>query len=121
MRVLPDLSQLSHAQKDALIVDLYQLVQSLSSQLQAMQKRITELERRPQLNSKNSSKPPSSDGLAKPALKSLRIPGQRPNGGQSGHSGKTLMHKAHSRTFSSNTPAPRTVPSATAHGCSTLS
>jgi transposase len=94
MRGLPDLSQLSHAQKDALIVDLYQLVQSLSSQLQAMQQRITELERHPQLNSKNSSKPPSSDGLAKPAPKSLRIPGQRPNGGQSGHSGKTLMQSA---------------------------
>lgn len=30
---LPELSQLSHAQKDALIVDLYQLVQSLNSQL----------------------------------------------------------------------------------------
>ena len=98
MSELPDLRQLSDAQKDALIVELYQLVQSLSSQLQAMQKRITELDNRPRLHSKNSSKPPSSDGLAKalskPAPKSLRIPGQRPNGGQNGHSGNTLMQTA---------------------------
>jgi transposase len=95
---LPDLSQLSHAQKDALIVDLFGLVQRLSGQVEALQKRITELESRPRLHSKNSSKPPASDGLAKPNSKpnpkSLRIPGQNPNGGQPGHSGNTLMQTA---------------------------
>jgi len=98
MLLLPDLSQLSDAQKDALIVDLFELVQRLSSQVEGLQKRTTELESRPRLNSKNSSKPPSSDGLAKPlskpAPKSLRIPGQHPNGGQSGHRGHTLLQTA---------------------------
>lgn len=106
---LPDLSQLSHAQKDALIIQLLQTVQSLVSQVDALQKRITELENRPGLNSKNSSKPPSSDGLAKPNSKpnpkSLRIPGQNPNGGQPGHSGNTLMQSAQPDAFIQHTSA----------------
>ncbi len=63
---LPDLTQLSHAQKDALILTLWPLqqqVQDLMAQVAVMQERIKELEGRLALNSKNSSKPPSSDGL----------------------------------------------------------
>jgi transposase len=90
MQSLPDLSQLSHAQKDEIIMLLWSQVQSLTIQLQAMQARIQHLEGRLALNSKNSSKPPSSDGLNKPAPKSLRVAGLRPTGGQKGHPGSTL-------------------------------
>ena len=107
---LPDLTQLNAAQKDELIRMLWPLqqqVQELMAQMVVMQERIRQLEGRLALNSKNSSKPPSSDGLRKPAPKSLRKSGQNPNGGQKGHSGTTLrqsaqidetvVHQAHSR------------------------
>lgn len=45
---------------------------------------IVELRRQVGLNSRNSSKPPSSDGLAKPAPKSLRRRSGRKPGGQAG-------------------------------------
>jgi transposase len=70
MQSLPDLTKLSVAQKDELIRMLWPLqqqVQDLMAQMLVMQERIKQLEGRLALNSKNSSKPPSSDGLCKPA------------------------------------------------------
>lgn len=52
--------------------------------------RIAELERQLGANSRNSSKPPSTDGLAKPAPKSLRKKSGRKSGGQPGRRGRTL-------------------------------
>ena len=88
MQSLPDLSQLSHAQKDELIGALWRMVGELQERVKALEGRLA-------LNSKNSSKPPSSDGLAKPAPKSLRLKGQRPVGGHKGHEGNTLRQSAH--------------------------
>jgi transposase len=70
--------------------ELAALVVELSARLERAEARIAELEAQLAKNSSNSSKPPSSDGLAKPPPKSLRgKSGKRP-GGQGGHRGQTL-------------------------------
>lgn len=66
------------------------LIEQLRSENAKLVERVTELEARLAQNSKNSSKPPSSDGLAKPAPKSRRGRSGRKPGGQSGHPGRTL-------------------------------
>jgi len=88
MDELPDLEKLSVANKDQMIRDLWPLrtlVRELAAQVTALQLKVTELEARLAINSRNSSKPPSSDGLNKPKTKSLRKRGERPTGGQKGH------------------------------------
>ena len=63
-----------------------------AAEIAALQARIAELERRLGLNSANSGKPPSSDGLKKPPrVRSLREPSDKPPGGQHGHKGETLQ------------------------------
>lgn len=56
--------------------------------------RVAELEARLGKNSRNSSKPPSSDGLGKPAPKSLRKPSGRKPGKQQGGQGFRLQPRA---------------------------
>ena len=90
MDKLPDLDRLSVAEKDGLIRELWSVVHDLRAQVSALQVKVVELEARLAQNSRNSSKPPSSDGLSKPQPKSLRKPGGKPTGGQKGHRGHTL-------------------------------
>ena len=70
----------------------------LREQVARFVERISALERRLGLNSRNSSQPPSSDGLKKPAAerrtRSLRGKTGRKPGGQAGHKGKTLCRTA---------------------------
>ncbi len=56
--------------------------------------RITELEHRFGKSSRNSSKPPSSDGLAKARAKAKPGKGDRPSGGQPGHEGHHLKRSS---------------------------
>jgi transposase len=100
MERLPDLSGLSHAQKDQLIHALWgitgelrQEVSRLQNQAQLLEGEASKLRAQLAKNSSNSSKPPSSEGLRKP--KSLRKAGERPVGGVPGHPGSTLRRVEH--------------------------
>jgi transposase len=75
--------QLDKEQLIDIIVELREMVRLLAS-------RVEQLESQLARNSRNSSKPPSSDGLKKPAPKSQREKGKRKRGGQVGHKGETL-------------------------------
>ena len=74
---------------------LHALVAALMAENAALKTRLAELERRLGLDSSNSGKPPSSDGLKKkPRVSSLRErSGKRP-GGQKVHEGETLRQIA---------------------------
>src|SRR5271168_5152878 len=72
------------------------LIASLRAEITALQAEVAELRRRLNLDSSNSSKPPSSDGLKKkPRIAgSLRGRSGKPSGGQTGHEGGTLRQVA---------------------------
>lgn len=68
----------------------FALVEGLSHKIDALTARVQQLEDRLAKNSRNSSKPPSSDDPVKPKPKSLRQRSGKKPGGQKGHPGKTL-------------------------------
>jgi hypothetical protein len=71
--------------------ELVELVAVQAEQIARLLARVAELEARLGMNSRNSHKPPSSDGPARPAPKSLRgRSGRRKPGGQPGHPGHAL-------------------------------
>ncbi|HEV1992534.1 MAG TPA: IS66 family transposase [Candidatus Dormibacteraeota bacterium] len=86
--------------------ELIALVAALMAENAALKARIAELERRLGLNSQNSGKPPSSDGLKKPArVRSLREKSSKKSGGQEGHEGETLRQSAEPDHIANHYPA----------------
>jgi transposase len=78
----------------SLVVELRSELAAARTELAEARVRIADLEARLGQNSKNSSKPPSSDGLAKPAPKSLRGKSGRGPGRPKGQPGATLAQVA---------------------------
>lgn len=73
-----------------LVLTLWKQMDGLTQQLAQVTARLHELERQVNQNSRNSSKPPSSDGPKHPAPQSLRGKSGQASGGQPGHPGSRL-------------------------------
>jgi transposase len=90
----------SFEQGEAAVMTLFHEVAAqvleLAQQLAKQGELLQELQARLSKSSRNSSKPPSSDGYGKVnRTTSLRKSGDKPNGGQPGHEGQTLMAVEH--------------------------
>lgn len=80
-----ELMKLKKREIITLLLSALSTIDQQSLQLEEQSTKITELEARLNQNSKNSSKPPSSDGFTKP--RSLRKSNGKKVGGQPGHKG----------------------------------
>jgi len=79
----------AYLEGEAAVVALFErTIGQLAARVQALEDQIAK-------NSRNSSKPPSSDGLKKPAPRSLRKRSGKKRGGQPGHKGQTLRAVKH--------------------------
>jgi len=72
------------------IVDLIFALERTVGKQAGLEERIQELEARLNMSSRNSSRPPSSDGLKRRKSRSLRRKSGRRSGGQKGHQGHRL-------------------------------
>jgi transposase len=84
----PQVTDLKEAQLQ--INQLWAIVNSLTEKVHSLEKQVKEQKGKLSKNSKNSSKPPSTDGYNKPDPQSQRKPSGRPSGGQPKHKGSTL-------------------------------
>src|SRR5260370_10563464 len=86
------------------IAEVEAVVEQQREQIAALLERVHELEARAAKDSHNSSKPPSSDGLARKTKSLRRKSGKKP-GGQGGHRGETLRLVATPDTVVEHRPA----------------
>lgn len=85
------LHQIIAAQREQ-ILRFEEIVSAQDALIKSLTARVAELERQIKLDSSNSGKPPSSDGLRKKnRTSSLRGKGKKKSGGQKGHQGQTLQ------------------------------
>ncbi len=82
---------LAHHNPEALVTFIQnqeEKIQRLEETVRLLEARIAELERQLTMNSRNSSRPPSTDGFKRPQKERTKT-GKRP-GGQKGHEGRTI-------------------------------
>ncbi len=75
--------------QSSLIEQQIQMIQALNETISELKEHIAKLEAHKNKNSRNSSKPPSSDGLAKPPANNRKSSARKP-GAQDGHPGSSL-------------------------------
>lgn len=97
-----DLNRIPKAEKVSLLEQAREvialqaaIIEQLFGQIKILQTGIEQLESKLAKNSRNSHKPPSSDGYDKPQPKSRRKKSHRRPGGQRGHKGHTLNQVDH--------------------------
>ena len=83
------------AERDARLAERDAEIAELRMQLSAVQSQLADLAAQVKTNSRNSGKPPSSDGLGKPAPKSLRGKSGRKPGRPKGQPGATMELSDH--------------------------
>jgi len=83
------------AERDERIAERDAEIAVLREQLAGLASQVADLSARVKMNSQNSSKPPSSDGLGKPAPKSLRGKSGRKPGRPKGQPGATMQLSDH--------------------------